>query len=146
VVEVLGYLAGRYALARRKPDPFFRGLGRLLCDLEVGELRDLRTLVAGILHHRNKVSGPIASVSVDQAIFEANRVEQVVRVASHTEQLWIRNIPSAIRLFGLLRREGLAQDQGPAHGIRREMGDNAIRIPVASVEDIHRTIEPLPAA
>lgn len=143
VVEVLGYLAGQYTHAGRKPDQYFRALGRALCDLEANELDELRRLVAGVLHYRSEIRGPVAAVVVEEVVIEGNRSELVIRVASPKQQLWVRHIPSAVRLFGLLRREGLAQDQGPAQGMRREMGENAIRIPVETVERMFATLQPL---
>jgi hypothetical protein len=49
VVEAIGYLAGQYTFAGRKPDSHFRRLGRVLSDLESGDLADLRKLLHGVL-------------------------------------------------------------------------------------------------
>lgn len=91
VVPVLGYMAGLYAFERKRPDAVFRGLGRLLCDLEPGELDQLVRLI--------KLNG--ASLYIDyKGIVHADKSSE-------------GNLPSAKRIFALLKREGLGGQYFP---------------------------------
>jgi len=56
VVETLGYLAGQYSFADKPVDADFRNLGRLLCDLEGGELQQFKTLLRAVHLHLSQVS------------------------------------------------------------------------------------------
>ena len=49
VIDTIGYLAGQYSIANKKPDSHFRRLGRLLSELEAGKLEDLKQLLNGIV-------------------------------------------------------------------------------------------------
>jgi len=101
VVPVLGYVAGRYAFERKRPDGFFRGLGRLLCELEPRELEQLvRLLKLTILACRER---PQVNLTVDQnGQLNAYAGGKVVREE--------KQMPAARRLFMLLKREGLGYD------------------------------------
>jgi hypothetical protein len=100
VVPVLGYMAGLYGFERKKPDVFFRGLGRLLCDLEAGELEQL---------------GRIVKLASTEPLRDAT-----LQIGGTGVQLIAKNslrelrLPAAERLFGSLKREGLGKERFPS--------------------------------
>jgi hypothetical protein len=104
VVAILGYMAGRYTFEGKKTDAFFRGLGRLLCDLELGELEDLRTLASLVC----TFDWEFVDVEMDSnekywaptGQFEGRAVDEPS--------------PHGYRIFALLKREQLGGNTQPS--------------------------------
>lgn len=109
VVPVLGYMAGRYTFERRRPDAFFRGLGRVLCDLEHGELEQLRRIVA------------LAAYGSHSEV--ALRVDRgAVKLMARDSRKELR-LAAASRIFSLMKREGLAKEYFPDADENRDPAD-----------------------
>ncbi len=104
VVPVLGYMAGLYTLEQRKPNYFFRSFGRLLCELEPGELDDLRKIVSVAQRQSNHREDPNLELDETGKVWAAipNRTALAVEAVSH-----------AGRIFALLKREQLARNVTP---------------------------------
>lgn len=155
VVETIGYMAGVYTLGGRRPDAFFRGLGRLLCDCEQGELDRFRSLMLSV----RAAQAPDAKwVSVQ---FEPRKVHAPSDDDPRDPNLWrtlvtigvgggkvdLGRHPEAERLFLLLKREGLAGtpsalgpddhewDTGPE-------GDNALEMPMDTLDRALAILDP----
>jgi hypothetical protein len=168
VVEHLGYLAGQYAFADRTPDSYFRGLGRLLCDLESSELKDFTRMMRTthtrrgdlMTAHEKFVEAMVKDghqlqntdpseirVHLDMPGVEvaggASAAERVI-AAVHGVSFELGTYASAHRLFGLMRRESLAGGQPAAKGFHKFMGDQTITITLGMVERIVSTVDPRP--
>lgn len=166
VVETLGYLAGTYTSARKKPDVFFRGLGRLLCDLDSGELDDLRALLHGIREGNAEEKHEWLDVVIDSqmdptsvhvveggpngTLSEYDHEEFVRIVLTAIESITVGKHPSAARLFLLLKREGLAEtlslnpEDEPSNR-RFPLGDREMYISAKTLDAILASIDPQPA-
>jgi hypothetical protein len=118
VVEPLGYLAGSYCQGQRKPDAFFRGLGRMLCDLEDGELTGLRDILRGMLTVQRdlKVAGDEASLLFGRTD-EATDTNVRMYVPDHKDPISLQGTGNGRRIFALLKRELFAGSRPPGpHG------------------------------
>jgi len=159
VVDTLGYMAGCYAAAGRRPDKFFRGLGRLLCDLEQGELgafRDLLNGVDGVFEL--KKDGRLHILIGDQFSHEevhqrtphgsssTIHYEDIVRVVDSDDREGdVGKHPLAKRFFMLLKREGLAGTPPPEGKWDDDnpTGDRALEIARETFETLLRLLAPL---
>ncbi len=131
VVPVLGYMAGEYTKHGKKADAFFRGFGRLLCELEAGELAELKALLEGVEDANRQCNDEWIDVAIDSDLvsehelppepgqhpnFKAFReeYEEVVKVVLTSDSsISVGKFPSASRLFLLLKRESLAENKSP---------------------------------
>lgn len=162
VVETLGHMAGRYTIAKRKPDMLFRGLGRLLCDLEAGELDVFRELLRGVSAATEKNKERFIRVVIaDQ--FSHEEVHQktasstsstmhyvdIVRVLdSHDRETDLGQYPLATRFFALLKREGLAgtPSRKAEWDSEDRSGDDALQLSRDVFETILQFVCPVPTA
>jgi hypothetical protein len=164
VVEALGYLAGTYTLTGKKPDAFFRGLGRALCDLEASEFCDLKALLVALQNANRSLEIPETWLDVVIDTRELEESERVVSrqgpitqtivdlevdvriVLSSDTFLGVGNHPAAQRLFILLKREGLAENHSFSESPKRERqfptGDLAMFISDDTVRDILAIVAP----
>lgn len=111
VVPALGRLAGMYVAEERKPDDFFRGATRMLCDFTAEELDDARrifSVVWGIPPEREYVflvaAGDPVRVHWRKAKSKADGMWEVAVEES------VQNAP---RILRALRLAGLADDGPP---------------------------------
>jgi hypothetical protein len=139
VVPALGYLAGQYNFAGRRPDAHFRAMGRLLCELEPGELQQLRGIFRSLLDKTSPgsaqldlICGPDDTVSIP---------------APGTNNTPLGIFPSGLRLFRLLKTEAMAESM-PTElywGANAGPGEaRGMRIRAATLESILATIDPRP--
>jgi len=138
VIEILGHLAGQYNYAARKPDAYFRSLGRLLCELDPGEVGDLVSILRGV---------EAASKEDESADVTFGTDESVSVYKAGASNLRLGTFASGLRLFALLRREGLATNTDtPLHWGDSEVpaADRAIRMRRGMVRNILSTIDPKP--
>lgn len=158
VVETLGYMAGVYIIGGKKPDRLFRGMGRLLCDCEQGELERFRSLLRKV----HAVQRPGTTWATVQ--FEPRKLEQASDDDPLDPDLWrtltttgatgnveLGHHPEAERLFLLLKRDGLAGtpsalgaddhawDGGPD-------GDNTLEVSMVNLTAILAFLDPQPGA
>jgi hypothetical protein len=126
VIEPLGYMTGVYAFSGRKPDRLLRGLGRLFCDLEEGELVQLRALLRGIdaVHEVEKADSIVVIIGTQEAYRDVVETasgssgtihfEEIVRVIDSDDREGdVGKHPLAERFFMMLKREGLARTPEP---------------------------------
>ena len=116
VVETLGYLAGQYNWAEKRADSHFRHLGRLLCELEPGELDDLKKLLNGVVtaifEFRNKDYEDLSLCREDFYVTWSDKKQrpQVEMYTGYSRYMGlVESIPSAERLFWLLKSEGFSE-------------------------------------
>lgn len=141
VVETLGHLAGTYASKNRRPDDFFRGMGRLLCDLEPGEIHDLRAMLTKTRDRLSTFDGSLLRLSLDEDPEEREGDHQVNLYLDGAEVPLLR-LPTAVRLFALMRREGIADGLPRARGMRSDQGDHVMRLPVRKLHAMLEVIDP----
>jgi hypothetical protein len=117
-VDVLGSLTAEYLRNKRPPDPFFRGIARVLSDLSAEELADLRELVRDIV----SVSQP--RFTIEQILIggekrlriffvsePADELGSTVARAQQTEKYQEFKSPSSyLCLCNLLKVNGLGQE------------------------------------
>lgn len=112
VIETLGYLAGVYSAAGKRPNAFFRGLGRILCDLEEGELQQLRELlsVVGVVHQQHGVAGTELHLTFGR-MDEPEDANVWVIIPGQEQPIAVarEGIRHCVRLFTLLKRELFAR-------------------------------------
>ena len=129
VVPILGYMAGLYTFEQKRPDAFFRGLGRLLCELEPGEVDSLRAVVSHVSNKSNQ--NEAISVEIDGAgrvwAWQGNSQGSAADRAA----------PHAIRVLALLKREQLATSPQPAGARYGSVSD-----PRTDVADVTMRIRP----
>lgn len=99
VAPTIGYLTGQYLAANRKADFHFRSLGRLLSDLEPGDLGQLKRMLRLV---RNAQHG-VFDIEVNWHELDDSR-QPTIEVDNEE----IGNVESGERLLRLLRREGFA--------------------------------------
>ena len=117
VVEVLGYLAGTYTFGSKRPDSFFRGLGRLLCDLETDELPRLRLLLRSVLmawtvHEWDEEDVDViltTKVTEPPGRFEFSEQLMVVIGAGRKDGHPVPTPKDGQRLFHLLKQNGFGR-------------------------------------
>jgi hypothetical protein len=146
VVEALGYMAGVYTSAGRKADALFRSVGRLLCDLEAGELAVVRKLLREVEKHDHG-DEPMGFRGLHLSIGTVNerdtRILTVGNAAFHIDEM-----PQAPRLFMLLKREGLGSSQPLPREVEHlnrnipPSGDRTMRILGATAANVLRLIDP----
>lgn len=137
VVPALGSLAGLYTSQDKKPDGFFRGLGRLLCDLEAGELEQLKRIL--LLAQEGFRSGPEVGISIDHN-------GQLVAFARGRLVYEPKVIPDAVRLFMLLKREGLGgsvASDGAVAGAQPRQPDRELSLDAITTPKVMAILEPL---
>jgi hypothetical protein len=137
VVETLGYLAGVYAIGNKKPDAFFRGLGRLLCDLEDGELEQLKVMLRLALAALRET--PEISLALD-------RNGQLVARALGKLLYEPKVVPDSQRLFMLLKREGLGGNlpiDGAVAGAQGHRPDREVALDAITVSHVMEVLDPL---
>ena len=136
VIETLGYLAGVYTGGNKKPDSFFRSLGRFLCELEPGELEQFKDIAQTMC--MTAQSTPIyATVDGNGWVWASlagggGRSNRKVR-------------PAAQRLFTLLKREGLGGNvpiDQPKYGAGPVVADKALSIDALTVAAILKIVDP----
>jgi hypothetical protein len=146
VIEALGYMAARYTYGNKKADAFFRGLGKVLCDLEAGEFEELKTLLRTIeaLNRDEKLEW--LDVAHEWREKEDNVYEPIVELvlASSTGSHG-PGVDSAPRFFMLLKRETLARNKSSRYEADRnfESGDQAMYISADTLQEILDVIDPL---
>jgi hypothetical protein len=139
VIDTLGYLAGVYTFGNRKPDAFFRGLGRLLCDLETGELEELR-LIAFLMC---KFSGEwdMITAEIDR---EGHAWASALGAGGQgLDKVVFRH---AYHLFALLKREqlgGIPAQDAPKYGSVSSTTDAAVSMPLSMARRILGIVDPL---
>ena len=146
VVETLGYLAGQYTYEGKRPDSHFPSLGRLLCELEPGELDDLKKLVVNVLallaQHNKEWPQPLDSSTGDFIVKWDEKLRgNIVGMdlgGSRCNSL-NQSIPAAGRLFWLLKREGFADAVVPSD---EEQLAQSMRVSYQIAELIRSTIDP----
>ncbi|HTA93123.1 MAG TPA: hypothetical protein VK745_26275 [Polyangiaceae bacterium] len=136
VVPTLGYMAGQYARANKRPDAIFRGLGRLLCDLEEGELEQLKSMLrlAATAFREQPEIGLIL-----------DRKGQLV--ASAREEVFYERkvIPDAQRLFMLMKRDGLGgniRTDGAVAGAQARMPDRELSLDAITASRVREIVDP----
>ncbi len=107
-IEAIGVLAAQYNNTKSRPDAYFRALGRLLCELEPGELDTLVSTMNGIQTILTGMS--VSPDSVDLALTEDGMLEVFADEASRTLGNTYEYLLSGPRMFALLIREGLASN------------------------------------
>jgi hypothetical protein len=141
VAIVLGYMAGQYNYAGKRADVFFRALGRLLCDLEPGELESLRELLRGVESAQAKVPGAFADMAVG--------VDYTVTIYNEgTDRIELGTFVPGLRLFWLLKREVFAVGSPQnVHWGKSEIspGDRQMRLWFDSAARVLRTIDVYPS-
>lgn len=136
VVPIVGYMAAVYIFGKQKPDAFFRGLGRLLCELEAGEIEQLKALLR------------LASAALKEAPEASLQINDDGQLVAHArgKRLYEPKMPvSALRLFMLLKREGLggSQNQGGAQaGARPVQPDRWLKLDSIMVSRILEVVDP----
>lgn len=113
VVPALARLARRYKASGNRPDAFFRGMRRVLSDLDAEEFEALKLLV-------DKVLAIDLGESRDQVVLERAALEpggtpqlSFVRPGPRSvdnERIGIGDVPRALRLFHLLKTNDLGTD------------------------------------
>ena len=142
VIEALGYLAGQYNFANKKPDAHFRNLGRLLCDLERDELAELRTMLRGILQCEEDLK-EVGEADVIIDWHYGDKPSTVEVDFGHSEFGDIGHLESAPKLFLLLKREGFAGVREPRESdTNGPVSDDTICISFDEVKRILSTIDP----
>ncbi len=119
VVPYLGYLAGRYMLRHRRPDVFFRGMVRTLCDVDADGLRLFRAVMRAVsddLHEAGPYPENSVIVSCFNPIVEEGGVARGVP-SDDAGQAWRaldvqHTTEQALRLWQLLTGNGLAEIAG----------------------------------
>ncbi|HET7539872.1 MAG TPA: hypothetical protein VFK05_08365 [Polyangiaceae bacterium] len=104
VVPVLGYMTGLYRLEGKRANHFFRAFGRLLCELEPGELDDLQKIVRVAQRQSNHR---------EDLNLELDETGKVWASVQNTPGQAVEAVPHAGRLFALLKREQLATNVTP---------------------------------
>jgi len=150
VVPTLGLLAGQYTFRQKKADHYFRTLGRLLCDLEEGDLVDLKTLLRGVDACQglgDLGNGNVTDVGVRTAQSESGEIlqAQTSKETFHT----MGSAPSARRLFFLLKREGFGR--GVGGGFLRpwntlQSNDSTIMMDFVTSRRMLATVDPSPGS
>ena len=135
VVPILGSLAAEYLGDGRKPDWFFRGLARVLCDLDEDELTGLRGLVAAL---SEEPAEPERLMSL-KIIGRRGRLDVgLLRTPGNPDPekayAWLGAVPHAMRIFYLLKINGLARDV-PTGGFGESGGPYGL---VISSDVVHR--------
>jgi hypothetical protein len=140
VVETLGYLAGQYTYANKRADNYFRRMGRLLCDLERGDLDDLRAIAVGS-HKGVYAVTPSPGGPVDIAVDERQHVTLTNWGRGGTR---LGKRPGAKRIFFLLKREGLGTNvpAGNVGGTDPNDGQLGVRVTLDMLSEIISTIAP----
>ena len=157
VVEALGMLNGQYLIEGKKPDWYFRGLGRLLSDLDSSEFDQLKRMLGGVVEAANQadqVDPPISLMDVTiistgdvvtarfgglRSPYEANvhpDCPSGARIIALMQKETLGNPPRAVE--GAFFYDGNAADQDD--GVRSEM----LELPLDLVLRILRTIDPQP--
>jgi hypothetical protein len=150
VVPGLGTLTGIYTRDDRKPDAFFRGFGRLLCELDGDELGEFLNFVRAIHqaarhhgeHHADLQLDDVSLPEAEQkpmprAGFRFQETRRVVVNVPWKDELG--EFPSAIRFFALLKREGLALNGTTRWGIG---SDRAMLVTADTVRQILEVLDP----
>jgi hypothetical protein len=145
VIETIGYLAGQYDAfdKPRKADAYFRGMGRLLCDLEAGQLEELRAFF--------KMLNDIAD-SLERCLDWDHKLNVIVDPRSRTNEVSVHfnaysvvnrdlcgSFPSANRLFHLLRTNDLVPTYRKVDG-----HIEGITVDLLMCKRIRCTIDPQP--
>ena len=107
VIPILGYMAGLYTFEQKEPDALFRGLGRVLCDLDVGGLEDLRTLVKLVC------TFPDDWYSIAVEIRDGQKYWAPLSEFSGRVPEPELESPNGYRIFALLKREQLGVNTEP---------------------------------
>ncbi|HET7539873.1 MAG TPA: hypothetical protein VFK05_08370 [Polyangiaceae bacterium] len=137
VVSVLGYMAGVYTFERKKPDALFRGLGRVLCDLESRELDQLVRIIR--LARLAQREDPEIGLTLDDN-------GQVVAQAGNTRLYEPKMLPNFARVFRLLKQEGLAENipgDGASAGAMPRKPDHEIQLDSILTSKISEIIDPM---
>jgi hypothetical protein len=143
VVDILGYMADQYTFARKKADSYFRSVGRLLCDLEAGDLEDLRKLVSGV-DSCESILGEVGEVDVFIDYPEGKPSLVKVDLRGGRENT-IGHLPSAERLFLLMKREGFGSNiHGGMGTVDRTLasGDETMVILFDTARQLCATVDP----
>jgi len=163
VVETLGYMAGVYRGAGRYPDKVFRGMGRLLCDLERGELASLVAMLRGIDSVNEVNQAPSICVVIGDELSHEEvhastpssksstlHYKDIVRVVDSDDREGDVGIhPLARRFFMLLKREGLAGTPAPRgqwNDDHKPSGDKTLEVPREIFKTFLHIVDPRPAS
>jgi len=146
VVGALGYMAGVYTTRGMRADALFRSIGRLLCDLEAGELAALVKLLREVEKH-DRGAEPLGFRGLHLSIGTINerdmRILTVGNSAFHIDEM-----PQGPRIFMLLKREGLGSSQPlprEVEHINRNIppsGDRTMRILGTKAAEVLQIIDP----
>ena len=138
VVPILGYMAGRYTFEGRKADTLFRGLGRVLCEVEPDELEALKLIIRSACLQLQHVEMITLNIDRDFAVWSS--------IAGAESRSVSGRIPAAARVFALLKRETLATNatsDGPRYdGIGQEPLEVSMLIGPQVASAIRDIIEP----
>jgi hypothetical protein len=138
VVETLGYLTAVYSEANRRPDAQFRAIGRLLCELEPGEIHDLRVMLRYVEQSKGTDGRELNLL----AETDQDGQERISIVPAPNEKMTVgQPVPSAARLLSLLKREGLGGTPGTpmTYGIS-EIGSTDKRVTI-SADQVTKLLE-----
>lgn len=106
VVFALGRLLWPYATGERRPNRFFRSMGKLLTDIDAHELSLLTRLLRAIVK-----SGPLHSVRLQNWVTESvDPIRQGIGFVG-TRTVLVEDV-SGDQLFPILKRHGFAQGIG----------------------------------
>ena len=116
VIDAIGYLAGQYSIANKKPDSHFRRLGRLLSELEAGQLEDLKQLLNGVVtaiyEFRSKDYKDLSSCSEDFYVTWSDEKQHHLvdmHTGSSRYMTVVEAMPAAEWLVWVLKREGFGE-------------------------------------
>ncbi|HET7539874.1 MAG TPA: hypothetical protein VFK05_08375 [Polyangiaceae bacterium] len=145
VMPALGSMGGLYSSQGKKADAFFRGFGRVLCDLEAGELQQLTKLLKEIDALNEQDQDFWLDVAIDwQEVDDKDEpFLWIVQTASSGHRApgfeWMP------RFFTLLKRESLARNKSSRYESKRnfESGDLAMYIEAAVIKQMLEILAPM---
>lgn len=140
VVPSLARLTRHYVASAMCADAFFRGMRRLLSELDSDEFVALCELVSALLQVNEILALPVVELQhISTAVGLPPVVSYLRPNPSEVERVPLGNIPCALRLFHLLKVNGLARDS--AAGFWGSIsGPQVVVLDVGTVHRVQRII------
>jgi hypothetical protein len=144
VIPALGILAGEYEFGGKSPDAFFRGLGRMLCDLDAEHFHAFRAFVRAVAEVEQVRANPSATwlTAVPSAPRDGSPIEciAVLRAGARWQTLVRIDRPVAERLFHLMEAHGLGLRENI--GFEAEGSEHSVILEPGYAPRIVRVIDP----
>jgi len=137
VAPALGSLCGVYTSQNKRPDWFFRGLGRVLCELEPGEIEDLQTLTHLACSAPGDRGYAALEIDAHRHFWAATGAGQGIQAS--------KSSPHAFRVLALLKREQLGSNTDPGmirYGGGSPNSDTTMAITSATVRRMFEILLP----